>query len=384
MKGMKAVLRAKPYNDASRPALKYVVNFKENGKRARRFFETKREAETFAQQKNIERVNQGREGAEFPSWLRVMAQECHELLEPHGKTIRDAAEHYLSFLRATARSCTVEELVGELLATKQADGASRRYLDDLKSRLGRFASEFQGQTVATITAAQIDDWLRALAVAPTTRNNFRRVLVVMFNFAVQRGYAVANPAETTAKAKVIDGAPGILSVGETARLLETASADVLPYLAIGCFAGLRPAELARLEWENVDFEAGLIEVTAEKSKTARRRFVKIQPNLAEWLSPYAGRKGAAGCPNLRKTVEAARRGAGVAEWPSNALRHGFASYHLAHFQDAAALALEMGHTDSGMIFEHYRQLVKPKDAARYWQIKPAATDGKVVAFAATA
>jgi len=43
------------------------------------------------------------------------------------------------------------------------------------------------------------------------------------------------------------------------------------------------------------------------------------------------------------------------ELPDNALRHSFASCHLAHFKDAAVLALETGHTDSGMIFDHYRE-----------------------------
>ena len=34
----------------------------------------------------------------------------------------------------------------------------------------------------------------------------------------------------------------------------------------------------------------------------------------------------------------------------------------------------MGHTDSGMIFEHYRELVTPKDAGRFWNIRPAAKE----------
>jgi len=33
-----------------------------------------------------------------------------------------------------------------------------------------------------------------------------------------------------------------------------------------------------------------------------------------------------------------------------------------------------------VVFAHYRELVKPKDAERYWQIKPAAKAGNVVAF----
>jgi hypothetical protein len=42
----------------------------------------------------------------------------------------------------------------------------------------------------------------------------------------------------------------------------------------------------------------------------------------------------------------------------------------------------MGHTDSGMIFAHYRELVKPKDADRYWTIRPAAAGRKIVPLVA--
>jgi integrase len=63
------------------------------------------------------------------------------------------------------------------------------------------------------------------------------------------------------------------------------------------------------------------------------------------------------------------------------LRHSFASYHLAHFKNANELALEMGHTNSEMIFRHYRELVQPKEAARYWQITPADRGaGNVISF----
>ncbi|HMF46809.1 MAG TPA: hypothetical protein VKE29_09060, partial [Candidatus Udaeobacter sp.] len=69
-----------------------------------------------------------------------------------------------------------------------------------------------------------------------------------------------------------------------------------------------------------------------------------------------------------------------AEWPQNALRHSFGSYHLAQFNDAAKLALEMGNSPS-VIFRHYRQLVKPKQAERYWKLEPVADGKQIVAFA---
>jgi integrase len=193
---------------------------------------------------------------------------------------------------------------------------------------------------------------------------------------------VGNPAEQSAKAKEIESPVGILTVDETARLLENAAPELVPYIAIGAFAGLRRAELERLDWKEVDLSSGLIEVTASKAKSARRRFVKIQPNLGRWLQPHGQLSGSVTPLGYRELLDQAREAAGITEWPQNALRHGFASYHLAHFNNAALLALELGHTNSSLVFQHYRQLVKPKQAERYWKIAPTVAGKKVVQFAA--
>ena len=154
-------------------------------------------------------------------------------------------------------------------------------------------------------------------------------------------------------------------------------------MAIGACAGLRRAELERLDWSDVHFDADLIEVTAQKSKTARRRFVKMQPNLRGWLLPVRKHSGQVTPDNFENQLDAAREAAGITQWPDNGLRHSFASYHLAHFKNAAELALEMGHTNSGLIFNHYRELVRPKEASRYWEINPA-EQSKVVQMKAAA
>src|SRR5215469_8251249 len=211
------------YHDKKRPHLKFVVNAKEAGKRVRAFFETKKEAETFAQQKNIELLNGGQEAAQFPSALRVMAQECDGELRKHGKTIRQATDFFIAYLTANEKSCTATELVKELLKAKKADGAGERHLRDLESRLAVFSEKFNGRMVATITSREIDDWLRSLPFRPLTRNHYRAKVVLAFNFAVRNGYSAGNPAMGAAKAKVIGDAPGILTVAETGRLLEAAS-----------------------------------------------------------------------------------------------------------------------------------------------------------------
>ena len=364
--------------------------------RNRRFFKSnarnnedkgKREAQTFLKFKLIEQENYGTAATAFTERQRAEYLESAEKLKPFGKTIRDAVAFYLPHLQATNRSCTAVDLVAELLSVKAADGASERYLSDLRSRLGQFAADFDGKPVAEITSTEVDHWLRSLCdtgtgkpLAATTRNNFRRVLIVAFNFARERGYCVGNAAEKSAKAKVVESAVGILSIEQTAALLERAPAELLPYVAIGAFAGLRRAELERLDWREVDLAAGLIEVTARKAKSARRRFVKIQSNLAQWLTPHAQHRGDVTPPNFRELLDTARLAASIKQWPQNALRHSFASYHLAHFNDAAALALELGHTNGNLVFQHYRQLVKPKEAERYWKIAPASAGKKLVQF----
>jgi len=99
------------------------------------------------------------------------------------------------------------------------------------------------------------------------------------------------------------------------------------------------------------------------------------------LAPYESKSVGHVCPiGLRNKLEVDRQRAGLSKWPSNALRHSFASYHLAHFCDAAKLALEMGHRDQKLIFANYRELVKPQEAAKYWNIMPA-LDAAIVSVA---
>src|SRR5262249_44653979 len=155
-------------------------------------------------------------------------------------------------------------------------------------------------------------------------------LSVFWSFAVNRGWANKNILADVPKFKVHDTKIGILKPEELARVLEAASEQTRPYWLLGAFAGLRSAELERLEWADVHFESGLVEVPALKSKPPSRRFVEIQPNLADWLRPYREKASGKTAPsiNLYARLVQDRRNAKIEHWPPNALRHSFASYHL--------------------------------------------------------
>jgi integrase len=349
---------------------------KHGGGRDRRYFRTEGEAKTYLQEKRVELLNQGTASLAITDSQRVALLKAEELLVPYGKSVVDAAEFYVERHELIKNSRPVDDTITDFLDALKADGLSTRYQTDCKNRLARFRKSFGKRLVADISSNEIGDWLRSLrdendrALAALTRNTFWLRLSALFNFARERGWCSENPLLESHKAKVKSSEIGILTPAEFARLLENASDETLPYWAIGGFTGLRSAELERLDWAEVHFDSDLVEVKAAKSKTASRRFVPIRPALKEWLAPYERRRGKVAAKMLRKRLERDRKLANIAQWPNNGLRHSFASYHAAEFRDAGMLALELGHRDQKLIFAHYRELVRPADAHKYWNLRP--------------
>jgi hypothetical protein len=56
-------------------------------------------------------------------------------------------------------------------------------------------------------------------------------------------------------------------------------------------------------------------------------------------------------------------------WQDNGLRHSFISYRLAVLHDTARVALEAGNSPD-VIFAHYRELVTPEEAKKWFDVKP--------------
>jgi integrase len=191
--------------------------------------------------------------------------------------------------RVRRHGITVAQLVNEVLEAKRRDGRSEVYLRDLRYRLNKFVEDFGQRPIAGMTVDELDNWLRGLPYSPQGRTNYRTVIGLLFSYADSRGIVERNPISRTAKPKLIDSPPEIFTVDELRALLESANRvapDVLPMLTIGAFAGLREAEIQRLDWSEVDLARGHIEVKAAKAKSARQRIIPIQPNLATWLQPY--------------------------------------------------------------------------------------------------
>ena len=82
---------------------------------------------------------------------------------------------------------------------------------------------------------------------------------------------------------------GIFTSDEMTILLENALDGFKPFLAIAAFAGLRTAEVERLDWSDVGSQ--YIRVRGSSSKTGAHRLVEIQPNLQAWLTRLRKQSG---------------------------------------------------------------------------------------------
>jgi integrase len=258
-------------------------------------------------------------------------------------------------------------------------------LKDLGQKLSAFVDDFGGRPIHEITTPELDRWIRSLNVSGTTRNSYKRVLGVLFGFAVRMEYSLKNPARGIEKASEQITKPGILTLPEAEALLRATGADFVPAIAIGLFAGLRPeAELWHLDWRSINLADKLIDVTKSKNSISHR-FVKISDNLVAWLAPYAKKSGQVifGRDSYYTRLQSARhRAAETLEsqskeslnlrlWAQDTMRHTFATMHYAHFRSAAETAAELGHSASlRMMQRHYLNRVTPSEAQAFWQIVP--------------
>lgn len=291
-------------------------------------------------------------------------------------SLEEAARGFLAALPTD--ETTVGELVPALLAAREASGRRPKTIKALRSLLAKFTAKFSGRVVAGIGYRELEEWFFKVSkgTSACSRNNLRRAVGALFEYGIARGACVANVARRLPVASRDETLPAILTPKQAAALLRKAQevdARMVPYFAIGLFAGLRPDnELARLEWRNVDLQGRTIRVLPATAKRRRTRFVHIADNLAAWLKPYA--------QATAETVFFSRRAfrrivvALKMEWSADVMRHSFASYLLAKTGDAAAVALQLGHSQgSSVLWDHYRALVSAEDAERFFGIYPAAT-----------
>jgi integrase len=350
-------------------------------KRIQKGFKTKEEAMKWAKEREKTLMAHGKLDHEMTKKERLAVIAFREIVAQlptniETPSLTELVEDYYRVIESRRHSIPVRDLIDEYVESLSSRRLSQTYVDTMRRRLLRFGEDYGSKLTCEVTTELAEGWLHRLHLAEVSVNHFRAALQQLFNFALKLKVVSGNPIDEIAKLKTKTSEIGALSTSQAANLLLHSSEEIRASIAIGLFAGLRRSEISRMSCEEIDFEQGFIEVKAKNSKSAARRLIRIRPCLRAWLLPLRGGSGKVMPTEMiyRNRLEEARRAAGITDWPNNALRHSFASYHLAAFQDASALALEMGHSTTRMIFQHYRALVTPSDGESYWKIMPIEAD----------
>ena len=301
---------------------------------------------------------------------------------PEGVSLSTVVDDYLRRHRAIDTNKRIAEVVEEYINSKERAGLSERHVKDLKARLPKFAAAIS-IPIASLSAQHVQAFLNSIDGTNRTRLNYLRQIVSLVRFAVRRKYA---PRDLLDELESVDRPASrpkdteIFTPSELREMLNSAPVELLPWLIIAAFAGLRSAEILRLDWKHVDLEQGHIEVTAANAKTAARRLVPLTTNAIALLLPFRKASGRVAYyseenkfhSGVVRSVNRMRRQAGgsvVFTWKRNGLRHSYCSYRLAVTQDAAKTALEAGNSPA-MIFKHYRELVTPETGREWFQVSP--------------
>lgn len=263
-------------------------------------------------------------------------------------------------------SVSVAEAIAQLLAAKRAANLRPAYLKSLSYYLSRFAQGRERLPLEAVGTEAVESFLAQFS-QPASRATWLNRISTLFAFAVRRDWLVKNPCARLERITVERKAPLVLSPEQAALLVSITPKVMLPYVVLGLYAGLRPAELERLQWSDVDLITFTVKVNF--AKTRRRRIVPLHAKAVALLQAFPLRSGpvAPSHSTVRRFQRRARMALGLKAWPADLLRHTAASYLLALHGDAGKVATMLGNS-SGVLLTHYHDPVRAEDCGLFWRL----------------
>lgn len=207
------------------------------------------------------------------------------------------------------------------------------------------AKDPKGETAHEVSASQF--------------NKARTMLHGLFEFALRREWCDKNPIKRIERKKVVEKEIQPLKLAETKRLIKTAQRESPVYAVVAAllvYTGIRPREVRRLTWRDIDTEEKTITVRSQCSKTGGVRQVEIPPVLNRLLITHSRElKEEKICPtDWQRRWRKIRDNSGFrGRWAQDVLRHTYASFHAKNYADLPRLQLNMGHRDLSLLRSRY-------------------------------
>lgn len=309
-----------------------------------------------------------------------IALEAVELLGSSIERIREGMR--LAAAELQKREQTVPFGVAVDAAIRAKAHRRPRTLADIRqltSRMMRSCPELGIRPLRSLSPEDCQEILERSFETPRQRLKGRMVLSGIFSIASKRGWCGENPVMRVDPPVIREQQIMSLKLHEVERLMAQAGAydngSCAPAVGLMVYAGIRPREIERLTWNDIDLTEGVVSLTPSHTKTGGARHVTILPVLGQLLRERMARERPGPdtpvCPkNWRKRWIKVRMHAGwnPGAWQQDCLRHTYASYHAKHFRDYTRLQWEMGHRSPDLLRTRYLNMtgITSQSAARFW------------------
>lgn len=271
----------------------------------------------------------------------------------------------------------MDEAIALFLKTKnELRPSSRMEYHCVLNRLLRLSPAMAERQVRELRSRDCLDMITTAFHTAHTVDKARRLLHCFFNFALRQNWCNANPVDrlqVMRKQEVVVEALELQQVHDLLRQVgQPAERCCAAAVGLMLWAGIRPFEVARLHWSDIDLDERVVTIQPRHSKTGGCRHITIEPVLRRWLLRFRPAEESARVvpENWVRRWRDLRQAAGLVPWRPDTLRHTFASYHLRHFGDIRRLQLEMGHCNVRLLFSRYLNMrnITRAAAATYWGV----------------
>jgi integrase len=252
-----------------------------------------------------------------------------------------------------------------------------------RRRVNVFVNSVANVRVSDVTHDFVNSFLTKREVAALSKDNDRRAISGFFTWCIHRDrrWTTHNPCKEIRIAKAEKAPPAVLTVDQCRTLLRTAEkfkkGKHAPFAAVALFAGLRPFEVARLNWQNVNLADREIRLEGVQTKTGQPRVIAICDTLAKWLQAYEGKPFfvPGWLKDFRVIKEAIGYGVPTDEkpdlkaWTPDILRHTAVSHYFRKTGSYGQTAEQFGNSEK-IIKSHYQGRVSSEDTKAFYKITP--------------
>jgi integrase len=344
----------------------------------RKHFPTEKEATDYA--RGIEKkITEHGNDPDIPR-DKLQAATCYEKLVeqlyPYRRTPEEAVRHFLEYLGneiAKQAKPSIRELVEKWKEFKDADTElSKRTQTEIRS-YARFIKRKWGDLKPdNLKRNDVDLMIKGLKISNNTRRKYLRYVRMFFSWVKDEGYLLQNPTDGIFY-KPDDFNAAFYTPEVTKKLLRYIvehERDLIGYYALLSFAGLRPSEGARVQWQ--DYSSKTNELYVRKGKT-HARYIILKPVAVEWMQFHRENtpKDASflSLKSLANREKAIRNAVLNGEWVQDGLRHGFGTYFKALTKSIAEVADYMGNSPD-IVKRHYARTIPKDECDAFWNLKP--------------